>query len=135
MYVLQKLTQWFSRLTFSQEKGLPICPAICKTLLRMPCSFSYSLFHSRRNCKRCQGNRGSYECGTAHCCGSGKFQCLKSWPRVKCIDNDKRCNSNNDCGKWEDEEGCSISSSKVALSGKYNQHSMRSYSKMQELVN
>ena len=127
---MQKLTQWFSRLTFSQDNGLSICPAICTSLLRVPYSCSYSLFHSRRNCKRCQGNRGSYECGTAHCCGSGKFQCLKSWPRVKCIDNDKRCNSNNDCGRWEDEEGCSISSSKIALSGKYNHHSMRSYQKM-----
>ena len=56
-----------------------------------------------------------YECGLGHCvpCQKNQFHCGGSWSiKGSCVNNNQKCNSDNDCGNWNDEpDGCKFPAS------------------------
>ena len=65
-------------------------------------------FREGKDCQCKMINDEAYECGSnrdQHCripCKRGEFHCPGS--KRACVPEDKQCDMENDCGKWEDEK-------------------------------
>ena len=81
---------------------------------------SHDTIRPRRSCN-CWGTHCGSALSTTKCndCGKDEFFCHVD--RWKCVKQDQRCNSDNDCGNWKDEEGCRLQQDmEITLGGKQN---------------
>ena len=76
-----------------------------RTIIRYLINIFILLLSRNRNCK-CPYGGSTQHCRDLYCCGANEFQCSSPGNPSKCISQTKKCNSNNDCGNWKDEDGC-----------------------------